>query len=168
MSLDFSIDINIGTKINAISRQRALNNSKFGSLLEDDTFKDFTFKVRDKEIKVHKNVLSVSSSVFKAMFTCGLDETRDNSASVECDPDIFEHFVKFIYTDKLPDDAMPAISRDLYEFAHRYEIIALIEICLEFILVEEINDANAVDIYEFASTYEIEELLDKSWKFIKQ
>lgn len=42
------------------------------------------------------------------------------------------------------------------------------EICLNFILVEKIDDQNAVDLYEFASTYEIEELLEKTWQFIKK
>lgn len=103
------------------------------------------------------------------MFTCGLDETKNNSANENCDPEVFGHFIKFIYTDELPkDDEMPAISCDLYTLAHQYGIVALMEICMDFILDEEIDEQNALSLYEFASTYEIEELLDKTWHFIKK
>lgn len=152
----------------AISHRRVLDYSVIDSLYGDPTFADFKFNVRGKEFKVHKNLLSAASEVFKTMFTCGLDETKNNSATEDCDPEIFEHFIKFIYTDIVPEDEMPEISHDLYALAHRYGINALMEICMEFILAEEIADENAVELYEFASTYEIDELLDATWEYIKK
>lgn len=78
------------------SSERVLSETTIASLLEDDTFADFTFNVHGREFKAHKNLLSAASPVFRAMFTCGLDETKNNTTNIDCKPEIFEIFIKFI------------------------------------------------------------------------
>lgn len=146
---------------------RVINSKLIASLTEDDKFSDFTFIVRDKEFKVHKCLLARVSHVFETMFTCGLDETKDNSAKVDCKPEIFNHMLDFIYKNVWPETDMPSISMELYELAHFYHVVPLMKICLSFILQKKIDSSNALELYEFASTYEIEKLLETSWEFIR-
>lgn len=138
------------------------------SLLENEKFADFTFKIRGQELKVHKNLLSAASEALDAMFTCGLDETKNNSATVDCNPEVFKHFLKFIYANTIPYDEMPTICIELHELAHRYRIDKLQKICLLFIDAKKINANNALELYEFAATYEVAGLLQSSWEFISK
>lgn len=142
-------------------------SNNFASLYGDDTFADFTFIVQGRKFSVHKIVLGVVSDVLKTMLLCGLDETKNNSSTVKCDPKIFEHFIKFIYTGQLPVDEMPTICIQLHEIAHRYGVNRLVEICMAFIIEKEIDTSNAIDLYEFSATYKIAYLLEITWKFIK-
>lgn len=144
-----------------------LDQKSVGSLQDDDTFSDFTFIVGGKSFKVHKNILSLASSVFKTMFTCGLNETKNNSAEVKCEPEIFQHLLTYIYKGILPFEKMPSISAELYELAHLYEIESLKKICLRFILDSKIDSDNALELYEIATRYDFKQLLDTSWEFIK-
>lgn len=149
------------------SSERVLCGKTLASLLEDDTFADFTFNVHGREFKVHKFLLAKASHVFETMFTCGLDETKNNTTTVDCKPEIFEIFIKFIYMNEWSEHLMPIICYDLYELAHRYQIETLKKICLTFVENKSMDCYNVLDIYEFAMTYQIGELLDSSWKFIK-
>lgn len=144
-----------------------LNTNVIASLLEDARFADFTFIVRGERYKVHKCLLAKASEVFEKMFTCGLDETKDNSATVDCNPVVFQHFLKFIYTGDLPETGMSVLCFDLYELAHLYGIEPLKQVCMAFASDTNIGNSNALQIYQFASTYEIKELLDSAWEFIK-
>lgn len=144
------------------------NDYDVSALYADDDFKDFTFYVDDKKFKVHKCVFACASPVFKTMFTCGLDETKLNSARVDdCDPDIFERLIKFVYTGKPPED-LRSISMELYELAHRYDIPNLLKICLQDIKMIQIDDGNAFGIYAFSIKFEMENLLRYSWAYIKR
>lgn len=140
----------------------------FKSMYEDDTFKDFTFFVRGRELKVHKSVMGAASEVFRTMLTCGLDETKNNAATVECDPKIFEIFLRYVYVNAIPSKTrMLDVCIELHELAHRYGIKLLERICIMFVLQKEINETNAMLLYEFALHYKVHELIDKSLSFIK-
>lgn len=139
----------------------------FASLQSNETYTDFVFNVRNKQFKVHKCVLSAASEAFNLMFSCGLEESRNNSANIDCKPEIFNHFLTFIYANTVPFDDMPTICLELHELAHCYGIGRLAMICREYIMAEEVNASNAIQLYEFAATHEIETLLTTSWDFIK-
>lgn len=137
-------------------------------LFADDELKDFTFKVGHEEFKVHKLVLSRASPVFKTMFTCGLDETKFNSAMIEeCEPEVFKKFLLFIYADKTPED-LRLVSMQLYELAHRYNIPRLMNICLDDIMKIKINNLNCLEIYQFAIKFELKDLVNNAWNHIKK
>lgn len=137
-----------------------------GAMLESEKFADFTFNVRGRQFKAHKIILSSASEAFDTMFSCGLEETKNNSANVDCDPKVFALFLRFIYTKVVPVDEMPKICIELYELAHRNGIELLEKICMVFIDEKKIDQDSALKLYEFAATYEKEEMLEKSWKFI--
>lgn len=147
--------------------KRVTDHSTVASLYGDEKFADFTFNVRGKSFKVHKNLLAAASDVFKTMFTCNFDVAKTNSAIEDCDPDVFKHFLKFIYTNEWDPAEMPSICCQLYKLAHRYNIRALMRFSIPFIHSTTIDRDNALDLYELASTYEIEKLLNKTWEFIR-
>lgn len=141
-----------------------------GYLLQDDLFSDFVIDAADKQFKVHKCVIANKSSVLKTMLTCGLDETKNNSTAIDCDPIIFEYFLKFIYEGTFPtiDQMKTVLCCDLYELAHRYEVQILLEICNRYVLQLDVKKDDALKVYEFAGTYKFEDLLKLSWDIIKR
>lgn len=152
---------------NLLKNKKVFNTEVMKSLFEDDEFTDFVFNVRGTQFKVHKCLLSAASSVFKTMFKCGLDESKYNTAVIDCKPAIFQVFLKFIYTGEWSAEEMPTLCFDLYELAHCYEIKSLTRICLVFVLMKKIDAETVMNLYRFAKTYDIKELIDSTWKFIK-
>ena len=58
----------------------------------------FSFPGKDTIIPAHKYVLAVHSSVFFGMFDGDLAETRDTIDIIDCDPDTFLSFLRYIYS----------------------------------------------------------------------
>lgn len=137
------------------------------SMINDRTFADFTFNVRGREFKVHRNILAAASDVMKTMFICGPDETEYNSATIDCDPEIFAHLINFVYANDIPVAEMPKICVELHELAHRYGIVLLGKICLVYMKKVTIDADSALKLYEIAVTQKITELRTTSWEFIK-
>lgn len=150
-------------KEQSFRNEAVLGTNTIASLHENKNFADFTFIVRGQEFKVHKNLLNEASPVFKSIFASGLDEIK-----VDCNPEIFGHIIKFIYTNVLPMyDEMTFLCFDLYKLAHQYGIDSLAKICNAIIMNKKIDSANALDIYEFALTHDVQELTLITWEFIK-
>lgn len=150
-----------------LSVEKDSNLKIVASLLNDDTYADFTFIVRGNEFKVHKFLLSAASEAFKTMFTCGLDQTKASSAIIDCNPEVFQHLLAFVYAKTVPFNEMHWISVDLHELAHRYGIKQLAMICREYIIRRKIERTNALMLYDLAATHGMKELLDSSWEFLK-
>ena len=71
----------------------------FASLLLTDDHSDFVFAVGDREFKVHKNILSARSSVFKAMLSAELEEKKNNRVEiVDVEVQVFEQLLNYIYS----------------------------------------------------------------------
>ena len=60
----------------------------------------FSFPGNDTIISGHKYVFAVSSSVFFGMFYGDLVETGDTIEIIDCDPDTFLSFLRYIYCNK--------------------------------------------------------------------
>ena len=74
-------------------------------MLENSKFHDVILCFGDKELKAHKNILSARSSVFEAMFSHDLSETRQNRVTIEdVSVDVFEVLLKYIYTGQVELD----------------------------------------------------------------
>lgn len=147
------------------SSQRVLSLRTFESIFEDAKYSDYTFLVRYKLFKAHKCVLSAASPVFETMFTSG--SVGKYCAIVDCDPEVFCHFLKFICTNSCPLHEMPSICMELFKLAHRYGIDNLMKICRAYVMNMKIDSSNALDLYELVIACEIKELLESIWRFIK-
>lgn len=139
---------------------------RLGNLLDNGNYSDFTIHAGDKEFRVHKNIISLDSPVLEMMFNCGLDETKLNSGSVDCDPEIFQYILDFIYKGKFPNIKKEVVL-DLYAAAHLYQIEALLKYCARSISNIVINLENALELYAFALKYDVKSLFDDTWEFIK-
>lgn len=141
--------------------------SSHKSMMNDPTFSDFTFNVKGKKFNVHRNILAAVSPVFLKMFTTVMQESLTHECSVEnIEPNIFEHLIRFIYVEELPDN-LGDLSMGLYEAAHYYGIERLKKICLKEIhpmLALE----NALEIFNWSFVYDLDELKAKVWKIVKR
>lgn len=156
------------TVMNCETSEEAKCAVSASSLLGDEKYSDFTIILNEeKELKVHKCVLGSASNVFDTMFSTGLDETKFGTASIDCDPELFHHLLRFIYTGLLPTDEISEICIPLFVLADRYNVANLMKACLTVILDMEIKRENVLDLYKLASTYDLKELLKDSWNYIK-
>lgn len=169
---EFECDVEISLKTIGSEYQviRNVGNTPIfeamSEILESGKFSDFKIIAKGKEFKVHRNILSLASPVFATMFEIDLDEKKLNCATVDCDPEIFQHLLEFIYSGKLPEN-FADVAIKLYEVAHLYQIESLVKYCVGYVLSKEINEENALDIYEFAVKFRIDDLFDRSWAFIR-
>lgn len=138
----------------------------YSNLLNDSSFSDFTFIVKGKNFKVHKNILASVSETMRAMFTSDLKESVLGECIVDdIEPHIFQHMLKFIYAATIPVD-LDNVAVDLYKAAHYYRIVELMEICkdsIHFLL----SDCNAPEIFKFSTLYDIKDIQTDAWKIIK-
>lgn len=159
----------------AVEKLKNLASKPFGYLLKDDLFSDFTIVVGEKSFKVHKCVLANASDVLKTMLTCGLDETKINTTVIACKPEMFEHFLKFIYEGFFGSNTLAVMATnlaccDLYELAHRYDMKILVEMCTRYVLqLKKFQiEKDPMKVYAFAETYGINQLRDVTWEIVKK
>ena len=90
------------TGINSESKFKS--NQK--SLLSSGKFSDFTIVVGKTKIKVHKNILSAHSPVFKAMLSYHTTKEAQEKKVIITDVsiDAMKDFLQFIYTGEKPQN----------------------------------------------------------------
>ena len=118
----------------------ASNGSENGYLEE---LSDITLVSKDGlEIKCHRLILSVRSTVLKAMVDPAI--TEGNIIYVkDFDSKTIRKMLRFIYSDKLPDED---IDMELLALSNYYQLEALQIVC-ERKLCNELNPSNAIDAW---------------------
>ncbi|XP_041373524.1 BTB/POZ domain-containing protein 6-like [Gigantopelta aegis] len=126
---------------------------------------DVTFKVGEhkKSIEAHKLILCSRSRVFEAMLTGPMAE-QGSIVIPEVDPDIFEQFLTFLYTDDVITDGNNVIG--LLYVSKKYDVNTLEEKCLTY-LETSMTSKNACFILEQAHIYEEEDLKEKALSCIR-
>jgi hypothetical protein len=148
----------------ALARQTVASvRNMFG----DPKYSDFTFVVKGREFKVHKNILAPRSSMMDTLFSSGYEEGLNNVCKVEdIDPDIFELLLKFVYGVQLPLNISDSAMK-LFEAAHYYQIEDLTKFASQEIHFN-LSLVNCLDIYVWAFPYDIEDLKHGAWKLVKR
>ena len=137
---------------------------QLGSLLETATLSDVTLAVGYKELKVHKNILSARSPVFRAMFQHDTKESKENRVVIsDCEPDVVEAMLKFIYTGDVPK--LKEMAHDLFTIADKYQLQQLKKMC-EGALLEELDVGNAADTLALAAMHNLVQLKKSCIRFI--
>ena len=145
-------------------RSTVAERNKF--LLNNSLMSDvrFSFPGSERNIPAHKHVLAISSPVFFAMFYGDLADSRDTVAITDCDPDIFLHFLRFIYSDEANFEDMDcAIS--VWCLADKYDVPALAKECANFI-DGNIDPVKALEILPYARQSHEEHLEKVCWAVI--
>ena len=138
----------------------------FETLLVSNAFSDLKIVVKGTEFMAHKCVLGTRSPVFSAMFSSDMKEKLENKVEInDFDVDVFEQFMKFIYTGVAPkvDD----MSEELLVCGEFYGVTDLKNICEE-ILCQRIGIDSAIDLLLFAVKYRAEGLKERTIDFIAE
>lgn len=137
------------------------------SLYHDHTFSDFTFFVKDKEFKVHKNVLAAASPVFLKMFTTNMEESRTNQCRMDhIEPDVFDKLLEYIYKGKLPED-FGDFAKEVYTVADYFQLDRLKQLCKSEVF-ERLSVANSFETFKWACRYDMDDLKSDSWEILKR
>ena len=145
-------------------RNTVLERNKY--MLNNPLMSDIKFAFPDsaRTIPAHKYVLAVSSPVFFAMFYGDLAETRDTINIIDCQQDIFLHFLRFIYCDEANfQDVDTAI--EVWYLADKYDIPSVARECVEF-LDGNMDPLKAFDIIDHARLLNDEVLEKTCWQVI--
>jgi hypothetical protein len=118
--LTLRIDIEvISDKIQNKVNNNLLSNLKM--LMTDQKFCDFKFVVENEEFKVHKNILSIRSNVFAAMFENNMIEKNVNECKIDdIESNVFQELLSFIYTGK--SAKIKSMARKLLIASEKYNI----------------------------------------------
>ena len=91
------------------------------ALWDSKTFADFTIVAEDKEIKAHKDVLSIVSPVFKTMLNSDCIESRENKIKIkEFDYKTVEACMRLIYERDVLSELDLDLAMDIYRFVDKY------------------------------------------------
>jgi hypothetical protein len=129
---------------------------------ENMNHSDVKFRASDNElIPAHKNILSASSDVFKAMFSH--DGTTENETGIiessDMNSEILKEMVRFIYCEAFFQKLESAKEQEieLYNAAEKYHLESLKKICLNSIY-RRLDVINVLDFVEFAELFNLGEL----------
>uniref|UniRef100_A0A3B3CD05 Si:ch211-63p21.8 n=1 Tax=Oryzias melastigma TaxID=30732 RepID=A0A3B3CD05_ORYME len=112
----------------------------------------------------HRVILAASSDFFRAMFTCGMKESHQNSISFPCLPaPELEALVGFSYSRNLTIswDSVFEVTIVALQLQFRQAVL----LCLNF-MEEQMNPASCLDVASFAEAYGLSELLDEAKDFV--
>ncbi|XP_055934690.1 speckle-type POZ protein-like B [Argiope bruennichi] len=159
----------------------------FGRLLDPKTssFSDVVLKCGDVSIPAHKNILSVRSPVFEAMFSNPMKESHKNEVSViDIDETTVRNLLIYIYTGTI-SDLTDSSAADLLFAADKYQLQDLKTLCCGFLKntmslqnvlnILVLGELHADDLKSFAIEYicnkctnfsTIEEL--EEWKTLRK
>jgi len=127
---------------------------------------DVTFSVQGKIIQAHKLILKTRSTYFKNLFNSNMKESLTSSILInECDPEIFEAVLYFLYTDMCPS-RMKDIRLKLLPIADRYMITKLRKMCIDS-LMSSIEESNLQEILTWAHRLDIFILKRKCFCFLQ-
>ena len=125
----------------------------------------FSFPGNDTIIPAHKYVLAVSSSVFFAMFYGDFAETKDTIDIIDCDPDTFLSFLRFIYCDEaIFKDTDNAVKVML--LAHKYDVPSLTSEIVKY-LDGEMDPRSAFELLTLARQLNEKDLEWACWEVIE-
>ncbi|XP_065207183.1 speckle-type POZ protein B-like isoform X2 [Planococcus citri] len=133
-------------------------------LLHSQDSIDVKFSLDGKNFGAHKLILSARSPVFAAMFKHNMLENQLNEVKIsDINPEVFEEFLRFLYSDKISDLRM---ARDLLVAAEKYNVDSLKLLCEE-IMVRDLSAKNATDFLVLADLYRAERLKKQVIFYIK-
>ncbi|XP_041372636.1 BTB/POZ domain-containing protein 3-like [Gigantopelta aegis] len=127
-----------------------------GYSLEEKILCDVTFIVGEnrKRIQAHRLILSLRSCVFMAMLTGPLAE-QDDIEIPDIDSEVFDQFLRFLYTDVLSIEGRNVIG--LLYASKKYDIIDMENKCLTYI-ESSLSSHDVCFVMEHAHLYNVQGL----------
>ena len=118
-------------------------------------------------ISAHKLILCARSSVFKAMFSNGMEETLSNVVSIpDMDTAVLRDMLTYVYTDRCPKETLEEHAEPLLAAACKYQLKGLESICAVY-LSTIISTDNAAKIFHLSDALNSEQLKSFADKFLR-
>ena len=127
-------------------------------------FSDFTINVRGEELKVHKFVLSVQSSVFKAMFMNEDAEEDGLKYFNNVTNEAFKEFLHFFYSGDIKNEDN---ATQLFELAVKFDV-PLLKLDCEDIIVSSLKESNMIEIYNLGHTNNSDKIKREAFAIIQE
>uniref|UniRef100_A0A0K8SFE6 BTB domain-containing protein n=1 Tax=Lygus hesperus TaxID=30085 RepID=A0A0K8SFE6_LYGHE len=127
---------------------------------------DFSIVVEGKVYHVHKMVLGSRSPYFETLFSTQMRETSENKLELsDIDFEIFEIFLKYVYTCEISD--LEQHAEKLLLCGEKYQLGELVELC-EASLIKTLNVKNAASCLLLGHLLAREQLKIHSLLFIRK
>lgn len=137
---------------------------KFEKLFINKEFSDVTITAEETSFHLHKNILSVGSEVFAAMFQHDMKENNQNAVEIkDIKPYVLQELFRFIYCGKI--FKIEKIACELLIAAEKYNIEELKTLCEEEI-IEGVDENNAVKCLNLAVENNAERLKKETIQWI--
>lgn len=135
----------------------------FWELWTSGNFADFTIVTKKKELKVHKTVLGVQSSVFTAAFNIDMEERKSSRMKiVDFSSEAVEEFLKYFYCGKIKEtNAM-----EIFALAAKYDVPKLQSIA-EVFVAENVDEENALPVLNLGNLHESDIIMKAAFIAIK-
>ncbi|KAF8771108.1 Speckle-type POZ protein-like B like protein [Argiope bruennichi] len=135
------------------------------NMFEGGIFADAAIKVGTEIFKVHKNILSARSPVFRKMFTKGMKGTIDGTLVIKnLDEDTTRRLLIYIYTDTISACQWEDI-KNLFSAADNYEITSLKKKCVS-LMKASLSVSNVCEALVLANSHQDDDLKTAAFGFI--
>nr|CAH0105706.1 unnamed protein product [Daphnia galeata] len=129
---------------------------------------DITFSIGGRKFTAHKNILSMRSPVFAAMFHHPTNEALSNKVNVDdIDPDVFQEVLRFIYTGKTQSTAMDKMAPGIFAAADKYLLEDLKSWC-ETHLIRQMSAENCLELLSLTTHHPAEHLKKNAIEFFRR
>ncbi|GBN45691.1 Speckle-type POZ protein-like B [Araneus ventricosus] len=137
------------------------------SMLDDGTLFDAGLQIGSEVIRVHKNILSARSPVFRAMFAKDTKEATSNTVVIEdTDVDTLRELLLYMYTDTIKGYQWENMKK-LYFASDKYEVLSLKKKCVCF-LKKNLSVSNVCEALVFADLHQVGDLMTAALAFISE
>jgi Leucine-rich repeat (LRR) protein len=138
-------------------------SEKFWDLWLTGNFSDFTIETDTEDFKVHKNILSIHSSVLATAFQIDMKESKSNRMKiVDFSSDAVEEFLKYFYCGEITKlNAM-----EVFALAAKYDVPELKDMAEAFVAVN-VDQENAVKVLKFGNVHESDIIMRAAFTQIK-
>ncbi|ESO92638.1 hypothetical protein LOTGIDRAFT_233079 [Lottia gigantea] len=137
--------------------------TKLNALRHEATFTDAILCVGHEEFPCHKNVLSVSSPYFRAMFTSELKESRETRICFnEVSPWTLKRIIDYAYSGRLEINQDNA--QEMLSAGNLFEYPDIVEACCSF-LKRQLHSSNCLGIEYFAHIHSCQKLENEAHEY---
>ncbi|XP_072028079.1 uncharacterized protein [Amphiura filiformis] len=142
--------------------QKAFN--VFDELQKNRQLCDVTLKADGQEFPAHRNILAACSPYFRALFTNGMNETKEATVQIpEVDPQLFSLLLDYAYTREVKVTSENV--EKILPLADQFNVPGLVDMCCQF-LTEHLTSDNSIGIWRFARSYFCFRLQESAFRFV--
>jgi len=162
--VSFTEVVSASAKSAVVTETNNPSSDILANMFDSMELSDFVISTKDGELKAHKLLLSMRSTVFKAMFAHELKENAEGRVDLkDYDSKVIREMLRYVYTDKVED--LNLVACDLLPVADKYDLAGLKELCLQELQGALCAD-NAVALLQLAELYRAPAVRARALKFI--